>query len=109
METVADFIFLGSKIPPDGDHSHEIKRRFPWKKSYEKSRQHIKKQKHNFANKSPYNQSYVFSSSHIWMWEVDHKEDWVPKNWCFQTVVLAKTPESPLDCKDIKLVSPKGN
>ena len=60
METVADFIFLGSKIPLDGDHSHEIKRRFPWKKSYEKSRQHIKKQKHNFANKGPYNQSYVF-------------------------------------------------
>ena len=54
------FIFLGSKIPLDGDHSHEIKRRFPWKKSYEKSRQHIKKQKHNFANKGPYNQSYVF-------------------------------------------------
>ena len=65
--------------------------------------------KESIVNKVPYSQSYSFSSSHIWMWELDHKEDWVPKNWCFWTVVLEKTPESPLDCKEIKPVNPKGN
>ena len=68
-----------------------------------------KKQRHYFANKCPYSQSYVFSSSHVWMWELDHKEGWVPKNWWFWTVVLEKTLESPLDWKEIKLVNPKGN
>ena len=67
----------------------------PWKKSYDKPRQHIKKQRHHFANKGPYGQSYGFSSSHVWMWELDHKEGWVPKNWCFHTVVLEKTLENP--------------
>ena len=62
-----------------------------------------------FANKGLYSQSYVFSSSHVWMWELNHKEGWVPKNWCFWTVVLEKTLESPLDCKEIKPVNPKGN
>ena len=81
----------------------------PWKKSYDKSTQHIKKQRHYFANKGPSSQSYVFSSSHVWMWELDHKESWAPKNWCFWTVVLEKTLESPLDCKEIKPVNPKGN
>ena len=81
----------------------------PWKKSYDKPRQHIKKQRYHFANNSPYNQSYGFSSSHLWIWELDHKEGWVPKNWCFWTVVLEKTLECPLDCKGIKPVSPKGN
>ena len=62
-----------------------------------------------FADKGQYHQSYGFFSSHVWMWELDHKEGWVPKNWCLQIVVLEKTPESPLDCKEIKPVNPKGN
>ena len=73
------------------------------------SRQHIKKQKHNFANKGPSSQSYGFSSSHVWMWELDYEENWAPKNWCFWTVMLEKTLESPLDCKEIQPVHPKGN
>ena len=84
----------------------------PWKKSYDdKPRQCIKKQRHHFADKSSYSESYGFSSSHVWMWELDHKEGWAPKNWCFQTVVLEKTLESPLDCKEItsilKEISPE--
>ena len=71
-------------------------------------RQHIKK-RHYFANKGPSSQRYVFFSSHVWMWELDYKESWVPKNWCFWTVVLEKTLESPLDCKEIQPVNPKGN
>ena len=80
----------------------------PWKNSYDKPRQCIKKQRHHFANKGPYSQSYSFSSSHAWLWELDHKEGWAPKNWSFWTVVLEKTLESPLDCK-IKPVNPKGD
>ena len=80
----------------------------PWKKSYDQPRQHIKKQRHYLAYKGPSSQSYVFSSSHLWMWELDYKEIWVPKNWCFWTVVLEKTLESPLDCKEIQPVNPKG-
>ena len=80
----------------------------PWKKGYDKYRQHIQKQRHHFANQDPYIQSYGFSSSHVWMWELDYKESWVLKNSCFWTVVLEKTLESPLDCK-IKPVNPKGN
>ena len=79
------------------------------KKSYDKPRQYIKKQRHHFADKASYSQSYGFSSSHVQMWELDHKYGWVLKNWCFQTVVLEKTLESPLDCKEIKLVNIKGN
>ena len=71
--------------------------------------QHIKKQRHYFAKKGPSSQSYGFSSSHVWMWELDSKESWVVKNGCFWTVVLEKTLESPLDCKDIQPVHPKGN
>ena len=67
METVTDFIFLGSKITVDGDSSHEIKTHAPWKKSYDTPRQYVKKQRHHLANKGPYNQSYGFSSSHVWM------------------------------------------
>ena len=89
--------------------SHEIKRLAPWKESYDKPREHIKKQRHHLANKGPYSQSYGFSSSHVWMWELDHKECWAPRNWCFQTVVLEKTLQSPLDSKEIKLVNPKVN
>ena len=80
-----------------------------WKESYDKTRQHIKKQRHYFADKVPSSQSYVFSSSHVWTWEVDYKETWARKNWCFWSVVLEKTLESPLDSKDIKPVNPKGN
>ena len=72
-------------------------------------RQHIKKQRHHFANKGLYSQSYVFSSSHVWMWDLDHKDDWAPKNWCIWLMVLEKTLESPLDSKEIKPVNPKGN
>ena len=68
-----------------------------------------KKQRHHLADKGPYSQSYCFSSSHTWIWELDCKEGWVPKNWCFQTAVLEKTVKSPLDCKEIKLVNSKGN
>ena len=81
----------------------------PWKKSYDQSRQHIKKQRHYFANNGPSSQSYDFSSSHVWMWELNHKKSWVLKNWWFWTVVLEKTLESPLDSKEIKPVNPKGN
>ena len=81
----------------------------PWKKSYDQHRQHIKKQRHYFADKGLYSQSYGFSSSHVWMWELDQKESWTLKNWCFWTVVLEKTLESPLDCKKIQPANPKGN
>ena len=81
----------------------------PWKESYDKPRQHVKKQRYHFAIKGPCSQNYGFSSSHVWMWELDHKEGWVPRYWCFQAVVLEKTLESPLDCKEIKPVSPKRN
>ena len=67
----------------------------PWKKGYDQTRQHIKKQRHYFANKGPSSQSNGFSSSHVWVWELDYKESWALKNWCFWTVVLEKTPENP--------------
>ena len=78
----------------------------PWKKSYDQPRQHIKKQRHYFG---PSSQSYGFSSSHVWIWELDYKESWALKNRCFWTAVLEKTLESPLDCKEIKPVNPEGN
>ena len=80
----------------------------PWKKTYDKPRQHIKKQRHYFADKGLSSQSYGFSS-HTWMWELDYKESWVPNNWCFWTVVLEKTLENPLDCKEIQPVHPEGD
>ena len=104
MVTVAGFIFLGFKITADGDCSHEIKR-LPGRKA----RQHIKKQRHCFANKGLSSQSYGSSRSHMWMWELDHKESWELNNWCFWTVVLEKTLESSLDCKEVQPVHPKGN
>ena len=109
METVTDFIFLGPKITADGNCSHEMKRQVSWKKSYDQPRQHVKKQTHYFANKGPSDQCCGFSSSLAWMWELDYKESWVPKNWCFWTVVLEKTLGSPLDSKAIKPVHLKGN
>ena len=81
----------------------------PWKKSYDQPRQHIKKQRHHFANKGPSSQSYGFSSSHVLMWEWDYKESWAPKNWCFWTLVLEKILHNPLEFKEIKPVNPKGN
>ena len=78
-------------------------------KSYDQPRQHIKKKRHYFADKGLSSQSYDFTSSHVWTWELDYKESWVQKNWCFWTVVLEKTLESPLDCKQIQPVHPKGN
>ena len=81
----------------------------PWKKSYDKTGQHIKKEIHYFADKGPYTQSYDFSSSHVQMWQLDHKASWAPKNGCFQIMVLEKILESPLDSKEIKPVNPKGN
>ena len=80
----------------------------PWKESYDKPRQSIKKQRHHFADRGSYSQNCGFSSIHVWMCVLDHKEGWVVKNWCFQIVVLEKTLESPLNCKEIK-VNPKGN
>ena len=81
----------------------------PWKKSYDQPRQHIEKQRHYFVNKGLSSQSYGFFRSHVWMWELDYKEIWVHKNWCFWTVVLEKTLESPLDSKEIQPVHPKEN
>jgi len=106
VETVAGFIFVGSKITADGDCSHDIKRGLLLGR---KVRQLIKKQRHYFANKGPSSQGYGFSSSHVWMWELEYKESWAPKNWCFWTVVLEKTLESSLDNKEIQPVHPKGN
>ena len=133
METVTYFNLGDSKITVDGDYSHEI----PWKKSYDLGegggrgdrdgedmwtqglfismydkihyKKKKKKQRHYFANKGPSIQSHGFSSSHVWMWELVYKESWAPKNRCFWTVVLEKTLESPLDCKEIQPVHPKEN
>ena len=80
-----------------------------WKECYDQPRQHIQRQTHYFADKGPSSQSFVFSSSHVWMWELDYKESWMLKNWCFWTMVLEKTLESPLDCKEIQPVHPKVN
>ena len=101
METVRDFIFLGSQITADGDCSHEIKRHLLLGKKFMTNLDSIlKKQRHYFANKCPSSQSYGFSSSHEQMWELDYKEGWAPKNWCYRIVVLEKTPETPLDSRD---------
>ena len=109
METVRDFILWGSKITEDGDFSHEIKRCLLFgRKAMINLDSILKSQRYYFANKGPSRQSYGFSSGHIWMWELDYKESWGPKNWCFWTVVLEKTLESPLDCKEIQPVYPKG-
>ena len=81
----------------------------PWKESYDQPRQHVKKQRRYFAIKGPSSQGYGFSSGHVWMWELDYKESWAQKNWCFWTVVLDKTLESFLDCKEIQPVHPKGD
>ena len=107
VETVADFL--------GGLQNHcrwwlqpwNYKTLTPWKESYDQPRHHIKKQRHYFANKSPSSQSYGISSSRVWMWELDYKESWASNNWWFWTVVLEKTLESPLDCKEIQPVHPE--
>ena len=102
---MSDFILGGSRITADGDHSHEIKRcLLLGRKVMAKLDKHIKKQRHYFANKGPSGQGYGFSSGCVWMWELDYKESWAPKNWCFWTVVLEKTLKSPLDCKEIQSI-----
>ena len=107
METVRDFIFRGSKITADDDCIHEIKTLMFLERKSMTNLDSILKSR-DITCKSLSSQSYGFSSSHVWMWELDHKEGWAPKNWCFWTVVLEKTLESPLDCK-IKPINLKGN
>ena len=109
METVTDFIFLGFNITADGDCSHEIKRCLLLGRKVITNLDSILKSRGIILPTSPSGQSYGFCSNHVWMWELDHKEGWVPKNWCFWTVVLEKTLESPLDCKEMQPVQPKGN
>ena len=109
-ETMTDFIFGGApKSLQMLTAAMKLKDKCSCKKSYDQPRQHIKKQRHYFANKGPYCQSYGFSSIHVCMWELDHQEGWELKKWCFWIVVLEKTLESPLDCKEIQPVHPKGN
>ena len=107
METTTDFIFLGSNIITDGDRSHKIKRCFLLGRKAMRNLDSMLKSRHVFAHNGLYSQSYGFSSSHVWMWELDHKEGCTPNNWCFQTMVLEKTLESPLDYKEIKPVNLK--
>ena len=109
MKTMTDFIFLGSKITADGGCSHEIERCLFLGRKTMTNLDSVLKSRHYFINKCPYCQSYVFSSSHVLMLELDPKESWAPKNWCFWTVVLEKTLESPLDCIEITPINPKGN
>ena len=109
VETVADFILGSPKSLQMVSAAMKLKDAYSLEGSYDQPRQHIKKQRRYFANKDPSSQGYGFSSSHIWMWELDYKESWLPKNWCFWTVVLEKALESPLDCKEIQPVHPKGD
>ena len=107
----SDWLYLGgdSKITADGDCSHEIERCFLLGRKVMTNLDSILKIRGNFANKGWSSHSYGFSSSHVWMWELGYKESWVQKNWYFWTLVLEKTLESPLDCKEIQPVHPKGN
>ena len=94
-------VVSNSSWPPDSS--------LPGSSIHRISRQHIKKQRHYFANKGPSSQSYGFYNTHVWVWELDCEESWALKNWCFWTVVLEKTLDSPLDCKEIQPVHPKGD
>ena len=110
METVTIFIFGGVPVSIQMvTAAMKLKDTCSLEEKLWKPRQHIKKQRHYFADKYLSSQSYGFTSTHVWIWELDHKEGWAPKNWCFQTVVLEKTLESPLNCKVIKPVNPKVN
>ena len=101
---------MSSKITADGDGNYEIKRHLLLgRKVMTNQDSTLRKQKHYFANEGPSSQSYGFSSSHVWMWELGYKESWTPENWYFWTVVLEKTPEHPSDSKEIQPVHPKGN
>ena len=106
---VIDFIFLGSKITAESDGSNEIKRCLLLGRKAMTNLDNILQNRHHFANKGPSSQGYGFSCGHVWMWELDCEESWAPKNWCFWTVVLEKTLASPLDCKEIQPVHPKGD
>ena len=108
VEIVSDFIFFGSKITADGDCSHEIKRCLLLGRKTMTNLDSTLRSR-DIADKGPSSQSYGFCTSRVWMWELNHKESLALKNWCFWTVVLEKTLESPLDCKEIKPVNPKGN
>ena len=109
METVTDFILGGSRITADDDCSHEIKRCLLLGRKAMTNLVSILKSRNITLPTKVCIVSYVFSSSHVWMWELDYRESWAPKNWCFWTVVLEKTLENPLDCKEIQPVNPKGN
>ena len=109
MEAVRNFILGGSKITADGDWIHEIKRCLLLGRKAMTNLDSTLKSRYYFANKDPSSQSYGFSSSQVWMWELDYKESWMLKNWCFWTVMLEKTLESPLDCEEIQPVHPKGD
>ena len=109
MYFAAPTLFLGYKITSDGDCSHEIKRRLLLGRKVMTNLDSILKSRDYFANKGPSSQCYGFSSSHVWIQELDYNESWVPKNWCFWTAVLEKTLESPLDFKEIQPVHPKGD
>ena len=110
VEIVADFIFLDSKITADGDCSSEIKRHLLLGRKVMTNLDSILKSRDiTLFNKGLSSQGYGFSSNHVWMWELDYKESWAPKNWWFWTVLLEKTLKSPLDCKEIQSVHPEGN
>ena len=109
VETVSDFIFLGSKITADGNCSHEIKRRLLLGRKVMTNLDSILKSRDiTFPTKVPLVMANGFSCGHVWMWELDCEESWALTNWCFWNVVLEKTLESPLDCKEIQPVHPKG-
>ena len=109
-EIVTDFILGGTpKSLQMVTAAMKLKDTYSLEEIYDQPREHIKKQRHDFANKGPSSQGYGFSSSHVWLWELDYKESWMPKNWCFWTVVLEKTLESPLNSKEIQPVHPKGD
>ena len=109
METVTAFILGAPKSLRMVTAAMKLKDTCFLEERLWQARQHIKRQRHYFADKGLYSQSYDFSNSHVRMWELDHKEGWVLKNWCFWTVVLEKTLESPLDCREIQPVSSEGN
>ena len=109
VEAVTDFLFLSSKITAGGEYSNEVKRHLFLGRKAMTNLDSILKRRDIAADKGPSSQSYGFFSGYVQMWELDHKEGWAVKNWCFQTVVLEKTLESPLDCREIKPVDPNGN
>ena len=109
METVTDFIFLSSKITVNGEYSHEIKRCLLLGRKAMTNVDSVLKSRDITADKDGYSHNDGFSSSHVRMWELDHKKCWVVMNWCFKIVVLEKTLESSLDYKEIQPVHPKGN